>query len=86
MTVVVRHAFHHIDVGTLPLASGTCKWDYSGRWLGGYIEEIAPAPTKSQYDYLLRIAEARECNIEWRRGYRAWFGEKKKECMFKESG
>ncbi len=86
MTVVVRPAWHHIDdlrcfmSVSFPEAELTTSW-----------EEMSPI-IRSQCDHLLRIAEARECNIAWRRGYRGVFDidghkrkpEKKKECIFKE--
>ncbi len=49
MTVVVRSAWHHVDVGTLPLAA---EYDNSGRWISGgawfYLPESKHAHKKTQ--------------------------------------
>lgn len=87
MAVVVRDAWHHLDierniyVGTLPLALGVGRWDDSGRWLGGVIEEMAPI-TDKQWAFLHE--RAKECNFVW--GNLIWehgsIPPKEKKCMF----
>ena len=80
MTIVVRDAWHYlagpIDVGTPPLARGIVRWDDSGRWLGGFIEEMAPI-TEKQWEFLHERTKA--CNLVSSHGYSP---SKEKKCMF----